>query len=173
MAEPASDELIAEIEAGLEGVTPGPWEAGHFGTDSKCQCTSVVCDGYAGAIAHVAVSDGLKIGEGGNDCPPKTEAAANMRHIARCHPGNIAALIARIREQDATFTDDRGTVWTRPTAEAYAAACRALEAKDATIKRMDEALEWICDGPHEVTMTYPELVAEISIRARAARKEPT
>jgi len=26
-----------------------------------------------------------------------------------------------------TYTDDRGTVWTRPTAEAYARACRTIE----------------------------------------------
>lgn len=63
--------------------TKGPWYPGHLGSDSSCQCRSIVDDGkYMGAIASVHVGNGLPIGEGGNDAPPADEAAANMKLIA-------------------------------------------------------------------------------------------
>ncbi len=62
--------------------TPGPWHPGHLGSDSTCQCKSVVDEGYAGGICTVHVDNGLLVGEGGNDAPPRDEAIANMRLIA-------------------------------------------------------------------------------------------
>jgi len=93
---------IAAIEKALEGVTPGPWYPGHLGTDSTCQCQSIVDDGgYMGAIATVHVDNGLAVGDGGNDAPPADEAAANMRYIAACNPVAISALLAEARKAEA------------------------------------------------------------------------
>lgn len=93
---------IAAISKALEGVTPGPWYPGHLGTDSTCQCRSIVDDGgYTGAIATVHVDNGLAVGDGGNDAPPAEEAAANMRYIAACNPVAISALLAEARKAEA------------------------------------------------------------------------
>jgi hypothetical protein len=64
--------------------TPGPWSAtNHFADDSmSCNCAYVLSEGYAGGICKVAVDNGKAIGDGGNDAPPKDEAAANARLIA-------------------------------------------------------------------------------------------
>lgn len=66
------------------GFTPGPWSAtNHFADDTTpCNCAYVLCDGYAGSICDISVGNGLPIGEGGNDSPPREEAAANARLIA-------------------------------------------------------------------------------------------
>lgn len=98
----ATSDNIAAIEKALEGVTPGPWYPGHLGTDSTCQCRSIVDDGgYMGAIATVHVDNGLAVGDGGNDAPPAEEAAANMRYIAACNPVAISALLAEARKAEA------------------------------------------------------------------------
>lgn len=62
--------------------TPGPWHPGHLGSDGKCQCRSVVDEGYAGGICTIHVGNGLLIGEGGNDAPPIDEAIGNMHIIS-------------------------------------------------------------------------------------------
>ncbi|WP_312418294.1 hypothetical protein [Shinella sp.] len=86
----------------MEGVTPGKWYPGHLGTDSTCQCRSIVDDGsYMGAIAAVHVSNGLPVGEGGNDSPPAEEAAANMRFIAACNPVAMREVLALARQAEA------------------------------------------------------------------------
>ena len=93
---------IEAIEKAMEGVTPGPWYPGHLGTDSTCQCRSIVDDGsYMGAIAAVHVSNGLPVGEGGNDSPPAEEAAANMRYIAACNPVAMREVLALARQAEA------------------------------------------------------------------------
>jgi len=99
---PEGARMLEELVAGLEGVTPGEWYPGHLGTDSTCQCRSIVDDGrYMGAIATVHVDNGLPVGEGGNDAPPADEAAANMRHIARCSPDRIRAIAAYVATERA------------------------------------------------------------------------
>lgn len=100
MTSPVS--AIEAIEKAMEGVTPGQWYPGHLGTDSTCQCRSIVDEGiYMGAIATVHVDNGLPIGEGGNDAPPAEEAAANMRYIAACNPVAISELLALARKAEA------------------------------------------------------------------------
>jgi hypothetical protein len=95
-------ETIELIAKAMEGVTPGPWHPGHLGTDSTCQCRSIVDEGiYMGAIATVHVDNGLPIGEGGNDAPPAEEAAANMRYIAACSPDRMREVLAAAREAEA------------------------------------------------------------------------
>ncbi len=93
---------IEAIEKAMEGVTPGPWYPGHLGTDSTCQCRSIVDEGiYMGAIATVHVDNGLPVGEGGNDAPPAEEAAANMRFIAACNPVAMREVLALARQAEA------------------------------------------------------------------------
>lgn len=95
-------ERIELISTAMEGVTPGPWYPGHLGTDSTCQCRSIVDDGgYMGAIATVHVDNGLAVGDGGNDAPPTEEAAANMRYIAACNPAAISELLSAARKSEA------------------------------------------------------------------------
>lgn len=91
-------EQLDALERGLAGVTRGPWHPGHFGRpDHPCDCRSIVAEGYAGSIAEINVKNDLPISEGGNDAPPPLEAAANMRHIARCDPQTIAELVRLAR----------------------------------------------------------------------------
>lgn len=72
--------------------TPGPWYPGHFGTDSSCQCRSIVSDGqYVGAIATVHTDNGKPISDGGNDAPNREEAIANM-HLIAAAPDLLEAL---------------------------------------------------------------------------------
>lgn len=60
--------------------TPGPWHPPHFSCDDvACNCASVVCERYAGAIATIHIGNGRPVGDGGNDCPPLEEATANAR----------------------------------------------------------------------------------------------
>lgn len=62
--------------------TPGPWHTGCLGSDSTCQCANVCDEGFAGGICTIHVGNGLPIGEGGNDAPPREQAIANMHLIA-------------------------------------------------------------------------------------------
>lgn len=76
--------------------TPGPWIC-HLGRpDSEaegCRCRNVLAEPYMGAIATVLVDNGLKVSEGGNDCPPEMEARANARLISAA-PDLLKALEA-------------------------------------------------------------------------------
>lgn len=73
--------------------TKGPWEVPHFArNDVQCDCTGVVCEGYAGAIADIHIDNGKPINDGGNDSPPLEEAIANA-HLIAAAPCMFAALI--------------------------------------------------------------------------------
>ncbi len=67
-----------------EAFTPGPWYPGcHTYPHSKCKCTSILDESYAGGIATIHVWNGtLSISDGGNDAPPEEEAIANAHLIA-------------------------------------------------------------------------------------------
>lgn len=72
--------------------TPGPWHPGHLGSDSSCQCRSVVDEGYAGGVCTIHVNNGIKsIADGGNDAPPRDQAVANM-HLIAAAPDLLEAL---------------------------------------------------------------------------------
>lgn len=73
-----------EAERLAKEATPGPWYEPHICDDSHpCNCAGILSEGYASGIASVTVSNGLPVSRGGNDAPPKKEAAANARLIAR------------------------------------------------------------------------------------------
>ena len=89
-------QMIADRDAG----TPGEW-ACHFGSDTECQCKSVVGEhGGFGAIAIICSDNGKRIGDGGNDAPSEPEAKANARRIARVPflEAEIIHLTARVAE---------------------------------------------------------------------------
>ena len=79
--------------------TPGPWHAtNHFADDAmSCNCAYVLSEGYAGSICDISVGNGLAISDGGNDAPPRDEAAANARLIAAA-PDLLAALLVSQKE---------------------------------------------------------------------------
>ena len=69
----------------LEGATSGERHAtNHFDDDTTpCNCAYVLSEGYVGSICSVSVSNNIaSIADGGNDCPPRKEAAANALLIA-------------------------------------------------------------------------------------------
>lgn len=94
------NELVAEMRLGLEGVTPGPWTPGHLCHDEHtCNCRYIFGnDDRMGCIATVEMDDGQDMG---SEYPPRAEAKANLAHIARCSPENIAY------EQRGSGNDDR------------------------------------------------------------------
>lgn len=98
-----TDAEIAELRAGLEGCTGGEWSPGCLAHhEDGCQCKYVFGGDYMGGIAEVYVDNGIRgLANGENDCPPKDEARANLRHIARCSPDKIAALLARLDAAEA------------------------------------------------------------------------
>lgn len=63
--------------------TPGPWAIPHMATaDVSCNCAYILAGEYCGGIAEIYVDNGKSIKDGGNDCPPISEAKANARLIA-------------------------------------------------------------------------------------------
>lgn len=185
MTEPATDELIAEIEAGLEGVTPGPWE--------QAAPLDKVCTGYRDASGTMLPSNYGVTGHSktvakcaGQSWMDDGEEIRNAAHIARCHPGNIAALIARIRQAEAERDEERSAAnallsQNEDLRDAWANVKSERDQALARIKVMDEALK-----PFDKEADYwgeysddrcldgvsPLTVGELRA-ARAARKEPT
>lgn len=105
MTAPLSDKALAEIEAGLEGVTPGPWEwddgslrqnrtDGQYGFEVLGSGSQ-----YESMVTYVDVRD------------------ANAAHIARLDPQTVAAWIARDKTQRARIAElvsasrDRSELW--------------------------------------------------------------
>lgn len=94
------EELVAEMRAGLKGVTPGPWTYLKPELDDKIEGT--YC--YPGGIEG---DDGNPVCEFGSPAGSATmfENTADHHHIARCSPDNIARLLDAIerltRERDA------------------------------------------------------------------------
>lgn len=67
---------------------------------------------------------------------------ADERNKERAKAEALALQLKAVQtELNETWTDDLGTVWTRPTAWAYMAACRALAKRGDELKAAREALE--------------------------------
>lgn len=148
-------DTITAIKKALEGVTPGPWHAGHLGGGGECQCQSIVSEGISGAICTIHVDNGKLIGEGGNDAPPLSEAIANMHYIAAVDPVAISALLSTLESLQRENEELRkGT--DHISAEKAGIAKNAhsnvdywksqYEAEEAEVKRYREALHIISAG---------------------------
>lgn len=86
--EPITDEAIAAIKAGLEGVTEGPWLASD--SDTMSGARAVFGDRGLLGCGQIAIT------------PPEFAAqSANAAHIARMDPATVASLIARIELAEA------------------------------------------------------------------------
>ena len=88
--------LLSEIEAGLEGVTPGPWSVGdRFITAQD------------GPISDL---DYWYVGHRVDDDPANLDLSVinrNAAHVARCDPDTMRAIIAYVRELEAENTQFR------------------------------------------------------------------
>lgn len=95
MTKHISDERLAELKAGLEGVTPGPWgfNSARFKKDGEYDCA--VTARFDGKRQCIAEAFG-RITE--KDTQNATALAA---HIANCDPDTIASLIARLEAAEA------------------------------------------------------------------------
>jgi hypothetical protein len=108
-----TDEQIAAIRDGTEGVTPGPWEAdttksdGCYGGGEDCHegyQTSVLLDAKGERIADALNSDCGQVSEEYDEdgCYAWDEVAKrNFAHIARCDPDTIRALATEVLESRA------------------------------------------------------------------------
>lgn len=81
--QPDASQIAQEIRAGLEGVTPGPWEFCIWADDSYGLVACEIDNGTRGRPASVMI--GL--------APAETIPAADFEHIARCSPDRIAILL--------------------------------------------------------------------------------
>lgn len=96
--------VMSRIKSALKaGPTAGPWLEGHLcDDDHRCNCGSILSDtGIMGAVATVHYDNGLPVGEGGNDAPPKSEAKANQLLLSACHPLAMELLLKTIEDQAA------------------------------------------------------------------------
>ena len=116
----ATDELIAEIKAGLKGVSPGPWQTdteesdGCYASgedDHEGYHTSALLDAKGRKIADALNSDAGLIQEEHyeDDCYAWDEQAKrNFEHMANCSPDNIAAVLDRLEAAEAENKRLRG-----------------------------------------------------------------
>lgn len=101
-------ELIAEMEAGLEGVTPGPWSMETVRTScGVCHKIGPWPHKWrAGETMSACIYDDYPSPPEGTDT-----MLANATHLARCSPDNIAAIIAgyrQLQKENADLREDIG-----------------------------------------------------------------
>jgi hypothetical protein len=123
MSEINVEALVEEIERGLEGLPKSPWRVirpGDMWTDS------LTIDSHSDAICHT--TRGFEGGEDGSGGP----SWKNARHIARCSPDNIRALIAAYRRAvESAVLDRRKYVDALQNYNETEAECGALQAEFA------------------------------------------
>ena len=91
-----SDERLAEMLAGLEGVTPGPWTP----TDGGSVLTKAVwSDDGEGPYGQVLIYD-----EG-------TVSPTDAAHIARCDPGTIRAILTELQSRRSEPSEPVAKAW--------------------------------------------------------------
>lgn len=120
------EQLLAEIEAGLEGVTPGPWGEVHE--------RNPVQDNFAHSIYGEGFK-GLLIAR----CNQNGSHDADTHHIARLSPDNMQRILDHIRQ----IKRDLKTVLEREAATTarYDARIEAIERErdEARTKALEEA----------------------------------
>lgn len=89
----AGEKILAEIVAGLDGVTPGPWDATRDGINDFGRQ-------YPGSLSFEFVHNTFDDDE--ND--PETIARI-AAHIARCHPDALRSIAAAMQAKDARIAE--------------------------------------------------------------------
>lgn len=87
------NEIIDQIERGLEGVTPGPWGWAEGRPD--------VFAGWAGKPWTILQVKSTTLGWHENSTCASREAGKNAAHIARCDPDTMRAIIDAYRTMEA------------------------------------------------------------------------
>jgi hypothetical protein len=131
--------VISRIRTALNaGPTAGPWLEGHLcDDDHPCNCGAILSDtGIMGAVATVHHDNGLPVGEGGNDAPPKSEAKANQLLISACHPLAIELLLKTIEDQASIL--DRVKQEVRRTPDRFRVTYSNPDGGEATLQRHPE-----------------------------------
>lgn len=118
----ALPDKLDEIEAGLEGVTPGPWELDGGAEISAWNVNNEIV---------MRIFD-----EGGH-------SAADAAHIARLDPDTVSALIARVRkaEADAAFWEDQSENVIRKWGQAQRRRADAAEADADRLRKERDVFE--------------------------------
>lgn len=80
-------ELEAELRAGLEGVTPGPW---RLSQEFHCYWVNGVFRSGGYRVENQKQADNFR---------------ANGEHLARCSPDNIATLLAQVEKMRTALPD--------------------------------------------------------------------
>lgn len=87
--------LIAELRAGLEGVTPGPW---RLFVPDRGYCQNLVLTEDPG---FAPVKDKQPWKHLVADCDDCNRGEVNAAHIARCSPDNIRAVLDALAAAEA------------------------------------------------------------------------
>ncbi|TGU44659.1 hypothetical protein EN788_22350 [Mesorhizobium sp. M2D.F.Ca.ET.145.01.1.1] len=129
---PDLEKIEAELRAGLEGVTPGPWY--QTGAPWFRSGDGVLAGSPDGNIAYlIADCDNFAVPREEYDGPfPLGDQDADAAHIARCDPDTIRLLLdelSRLREAEKRLTDERD-MW-KGRAEAAVMIGRALHGRAA------------------------------------------
>jgi hypothetical protein len=153
--------VIGRIKHALvAGPTPGPWLEGHLCDDEhRCNCTSILSDtGIMGAVATVHYDNGLPVGEGGNDAPPKSEAKANQLLISACHPLAMELLLKTIEDQATIIANLKREPCQTP--ERFRVTYSNPDGGDATLQRHPEG-EFVTFDAYSKVTTLIEAGEEI------------
>lgn len=146
-----TDAEIAELRAGLEGVTPGPW---------TISASNV---GRTDAVGITASDDEWVVADVWSDVPEMEKAAAaNAAHIARCSPDKIAALLARLDAAEGATPED--------TAEAFIQA--AVDQSPEPLRRLGEWLAGVLDEDDWKTAERMLLGATVAVAWRDIATAP-
>jgi hypothetical protein len=84
---------LAELVAGLDGVTPGPWQAWQAISEQfvgDCGRVSRLID--YGSVIPIRVREGFDLPQGAERSECDIKGYANVQHLARCDPDTIRSI---------------------------------------------------------------------------------
>ena len=119
MTEPLNNDRLAEIRAGLDGVTPGPWYSDSVYTEGSYGSGEDTTEGFKSYVIRTEAQKSY--GEDAVVCDALNSGTAevheefdedgvtawdepgrrNMAHIARLDPQTVSALLARLDKAEA------------------------------------------------------------------------